>query len=368
VSDPIAQLRLARTPGVGPRIYRKLLRRFGTAGAALSEMPDILREARRAPAIPSARDAAREMQAVSRLGGQMLFVDDPTYPFLLAQTEDPPAVLTVLGDINVLSRPCVGMVGSRNASANGIGLAEEMAQVLAAQRLVVVSGLARGIDTAAHRGALATGVTIACIAGGIDHPYPPENAPLQALVAQHGCVITEAPLGTAPQARHFPRRNRLIAGLSLGVVVVEAALASGSLITARLAAEAGRDVFAVPGHPRDQRAAGCNRLLREGAILCETAADVLDNLSHQPRERHLLAVADGVPEGVAEPQIALEFSPDAMREVTALLSAAPTLVDDLLRRCQLSPPEVRAALLDLELSGRIETLSGNRVALIAADG
>jgi DNA processing protein len=366
VNDPIARLRLARTQGVGPILYRRLLANFGTASQALAELPGLARRAGRetAPQIPSASAAARELRDVAALGGCMIFLGDPGYPALLAELADAPPALAVLGDPAWLTRTSVAMVGSRNASANGMAFAEEMAGELAGQGLVIVSGLARGIDAASHRGALSSGATIAAIAGGLDRPYPAENAVLQARIAERGCVVAEAPLGTAPQSRHFPRRNRVIAGLSQGVVVVEAALQSGSLITARLAAEAGREVFAVPGSPRDPRAAGCNRLLRDGAILTEQAADVLANLSAAP---HLIRNVMSL-EGLAEPQIAMAFAPGSAptsrAAVASLLGPSPTLVDDLVRRCQLSPPEVQAALLDLELAGRVERLSGNRVALL----
>ncbi len=366
MNDPVQQLRLSRTPGVGPILYRRLLANFGTASEALAALPDLARRAGRetGPTIPSASAVVREMRQVAALGGRVIFLDDPDYPALLAQLPDAPPAISVLGDPACLTRQAVAIVGSRNATVNGMAMAEEMAGELAGQGVVVVSGLARGIDAAAHHGALTTGLTVAAIAGGLDRPYPPEHADLQARIAERGCVVAEAPLGTAPQARHFPRRNRVIAGLSLGVVVVEAALQSGSLITARLATEAGRDVFAVPGSPRDPRAAGCNRLLRDGAILTEQAADVIANLAGA--DRITLNVLP--PHGLAEPQIAMAFTPGSAASsrsaIAALLGPAPTLVDDLVRRCQLSPPEVQAALLDLELAGRVERLSGNRVALL----
>lgn len=359
------RLRLARCAGVGPATYRKLLTRYGTAAAAIEALPRI---AQRPIAVP-ARDAAqRELDAIAKFGAHMLFLGDPDYPAFLALLDDAPPAICVLGDVTTLNRPSVAMVGSRNASANGMLLASRIAEDLA-RSVAVVSGLARGIDAAAHQGALRTGLTIACIAGGLDKPYPPENIALQDRIAEHGAVVAEAPLGTAPQSRHFPRRNRLIAGLALGVVVVEAALRSGSLITARLSLEAGREIFAIPGSPLDPRCAGTNQLLRDGAHLTETAADVLANLPDHPRREGLsrdpLFRGQAVPDGLAEPQIALETPPDACALVTKLLGPAPTSVDDLVRRCQLSAPEVRAALLDLELAGRVETLPGNRVALLA---
>ncbi len=365
----VDRLRLARTPGIGPVMYRRLLQRFGTATTAIDALPGMASRAGRsaAPTVPPAQEALRELEALDRLGGTMLFLGDADYPELLALLDDAPAALSVLGDASVLRRRGVALVGSRNASANGMTLAGQLAEALAAQDIAVVSGLARGIDAAAHAGALRRGVTIACVAGGLDRPYPPEHATLQSRIAERGAVVAEAPLGTATQARHFPRRNRVIAGLSLGVVVVEAALRSGSLITARLANEAGREIFAVPGSPLDARCRGTNQLLRDGAQLTETAADILANLPDHPGREGLsrdpLFARAPPPEGLAEAQIALETPDSALAALRALLSPAPTLVDDLVRRCQLSAPEVRAALLDLELAGVVETLAGNRVAL-----
>ena len=373
MTSPTSRLRLARAAGVGPILYRRLLQRFGSADAAIAALPGIARKAGRAdaPAIPSRADAEREINDLAALGGRMLFRGDTDYPALLALMDDAPAVISVLGSPIVLTQTAIAMVGSRNASANGMTFAARLAEDLAANGLVVVSGLARGIDAAAHRGALRAGSTIACVAAGLDKPYPAENAALQASIAEGGCVVAEAPLGTTPQARHFPRRNRIIAGLSMGVVVVEAALRSGSLITARIAQEEGRELFAVPGSPLDARCQGTNALIRAGAHLTETAADVIANLPDHPGREGLsrdpLFARIAPQEGLAEPQIALETSPAALRTVMELLGPTPTSVDDLVRRCQLSAPVVRAVLLDLELAGRLETLPGSRVALLAAE-
>ena len=329
------------------------------------------------PAVPSPDDATRELHTISRLGARMIFAGEPDYPPLLALLDDAPAALTVLGDPALLADRAVALVGGRNASANGQRMAENLAADLA-RSLVVVSGLARGIDAAAHIGALQSGRTIAAVAGGLDVPYPPEHADLQRRIADSGAVITEAPLGTAPQARHFPRRNRIIAGLALGVVVVEAALRSGSLITARLAQEAGRELFAVPGSPLDPRSRGANDLIRQGAHLTETAQDVLDNLPDHPAREGLARVplfARGTASGLAEPrpgwQEPMESAADlarARRQVIDLLETSPTAVDDVVRHCQFSAAAVMAVLLELELAGRIETLPGNRVALLPETG
>ncbi len=373
----VDHLRLARAEGVGPVAWRRLLGRYGSPARALDAIPALAKTGGRseAPRIPSAADARRELEGLRALGGKLLVLGQPGYPALLALLDDAPPVLSVIGDVSALSERAVAVVGGRNASANGQRMAAGLAEELAAAGLVIVSGLARGIDAAAHTGALRGGHTVAAVAGGLDQPYPPEHADLQRRVAEGGAVLSEAPLGTVPQARHFPRRNRLIAGLGLGVVVIEAAPRSGSLITARLAQEAGRELFAVPGSPLDPRARGSNDLIRQGAHLTETASDVLDNLPDHPSRVGIARAplfVRGTPEGLgepgpvweepAEPQATLA---EARSQVIELLDASPTAVDDLVRRCQFSPAAVVAVLLELELAGRIETLSGARVALLA---
>jgi DNA processing protein len=362
-TSQIDHLRLIRTEGIGPVTYRRLLDRYRTPAAALDALPHFARAVgRTAPAIMSLADAERELQRTYDRGGRMVFLGDADYPPLLALLDDAPPCLVFHGDPALVRQRCVAAVGGRNASTNGQRMAEALGADLA-QTLVVVSGLARGIDTAAHQGAMRTGRTIAVIAGGIDQPYPPENADLHRRIADTNLLLTEAPFGTVPQARHFPRRNRIIAGISLGVVVVEAALRSGSLITARFAQDAGREVFAVPGSPLDPRAKGGNDLIRQGAMLVESAADVLDNLAPPPAEPGLRK------SGNCEQDVlyGLGLTPapsEARRQVLELLSPEPTLVDDLVRRCQLSPPVTVAVLLELELAGRVETLPGSRVALL----
>ena len=374
MSEDLDRLRLARTEGVGAITYRRPLRRYGSAAAALDALPGLARAGGRdrAPVIPGRDDAERELEQAGRARAALLFVDGPGYPRLLALLDDAPSVLTVQGRPEVLDQRAVAMVGSRNASANGQRLADAMAEDLAAAGLVVVSGLARGIDAAAHAGALRTGATVACVAGGIDVPYPPEHADLQARIARTGAVVAEAPPGTAPQARHFPRRNRIISGLSLGVVVVEAALRSGSLITARQAQEAGREVFAVPGSPLDPRCRGANDLIRQGATMVETAADVLENLPEHP--------GAGLGGGVAFPRRGSFLEPSApppedpadaagtQTRILGLLGPSATPVDELIRRSQLTPGAVMAVLLMLEVAGRVEMQPGNTVALVADPG
>ena len=377
MSEDLDRLRLARTGGVGPLTYRRLLRRFGSAAAALAALPGLARAGGRdgALAMPSPEDAEREFEQAGRAHAALLFVDTPGYPALLGLLDDAPSVLTVQGRPEILDRRAVAMVGSRNASANGQHVAEAMAEELASAGLVVVSGMARGIDAAAHRGALRGGATVACVAGGIDVPYPPEHAGLQAEIAGAGAVVAEAPPGTAPQSRHFPRRNRVIAGLSLGVVVVEAALRSGSLITVRHAQEAGREVYAVPGSPLDPRCRGANDLIRQGAGLVETAADVLADLPEHAGAAAVLGLQFSRPGMLLEqpspppqaPEEALA-NPRAVTKILDLLGPSATLVDELIRRSQLLPGVVMAVLLMLEVAGRVEMLPGNMVALLAEPG
>lgn len=356
-AERLARLRLARTPGIGPLTFRKLIARFHQAKDAIDALPDFSRDAGRPTTVTPASAVEAELNKLAKLGGQVLVLGEAAYPAMLAMLPDAPPVIAVLGDAAILQRRAVGLVGARNASANGQRMAETLAAELAGNAILVVSGMARGIDSAAHTGAMHTGFTAAAVAGGLDQPYPPENAALQARIAERGVVIAEAPLGTAPQSRHFPRRNRIIAGLSLGVVVVEAARHSGTLITAQLALDAGRAVMAVPGSPLDPRCHGSNDLIRGGATLVAQAADVLEALPE---------TAPPTPLGFAEPQgvFAGEDGLAAALQVRALLGADPVLVDDLIRRCQLPASAIMAALQTLELDGVLETLPGHRVALL----
>ena len=355
-ADRLDRLRLIRTPGVGPVTYRQLLARFGTPAAALAALPDLARRGGGRPVVPDAAAAMREMETVARLGARHLFLDDGEYPPLLAQLDDAPAVVTVRGDPTLAARPAVALVGARNASAAACRFARQLAHDLAARGATVVSGLARGIDSAAHQGALPA--TIAVVAGGIDVVYPPENAALQDRIAADGLLIAEMPPGVEPRARHFPHRNRIIAGLSLGTVVVEAAPRSGSLITARLAGEAGREVMAVPGHPADPRAAGCNGLIRDGATLVQNADDVMEQLRPiDPRAVRAPAAAwDAAPPSDATDQ--------DRRRLAGLLGAVAVPVDELVRQSALPPATVQIVLLELELAGRLERHAGGRVSLM----
>ncbi|MGH7051688.1 MAG: DNA-processing protein DprA [Acetobacteraceae bacterium] len=373
--EVLDRLRLAHTEGIGPIAWRRLVGRYGSAAAALDALPALARAGgrSRAPRIPPLSAAREEVERLARLGGQLLVLGGPDYPPLLALLADAPPILAVLGDPAVLPERAVAIVGGRNASANGQRIAEELALALATQGLSIVSGMARGIDAAAHRGALASGRTIAAVAGGLDVPYPPQHRDLQAAIAKQGAVISEAPLGTAPQARHFPRRNRIIAGLVLGVVVIEAAPLSGSLITARLALECGRELYAVPGSPLDPRTRGSNDLIRQGAHLVETAADVVEHLpasaaageaawpfrvsGPNPSANMPLPSTNAPPEVLQEPG---KVS-DPRAQILELLDSSPTTVDDLVRRCHFSAAAVNAVLLELEVAGRVELLPGDRV-------
>ena len=364
VEERLSRLRLIRSQNVGPATFHALMAHFHSAIEALEAAPDLARRGGRGRAIRLARrdDAEQEIESLDRLGGHLIVWGETHYPVALADIPDPPPVLQVLGDMNLAQQNCIGMVGARNASAAGRQFAREISANLGQNGFVIVSGMARGIDTAAHEGALATG-TLAVVAGGVDVVYPPENQGLYEDMVAQGTVLSEQPLGTRPTARHFPPRNRLISGLSLGVLVVEAAPRSGSLITARMALEQGRTVFAVPGSPMDPRYRGTNGLIRDGAVLTETGTDILD---------HLGAVTNFNTQKFVEPSpepetIDIAGEKDALEGqnvILNLLSPVPVSVDELLRRCQLSPAVVITVLLELELAGRLERHPGNRVSLL----
>ena len=351
---------MARTPRIGPVTYRQLVTRFGSAGAALDAIPDLAARGRgRPPKVTLPAIARQERDEVERLGAHYLCLGQGLYPGRLAALSDAPPLLTARGRLNLLDRPSVAMVGARNASAAACRFARGLAHDLGQRGRVVVSGLARGIDSAAHDGSLETG-TIAVIAGGIDVAYPRQNEERQAVIAERGLLIAEMPPGTQPQARHFPHRNRIIAGLAEGTVVVEAAPRSGSLITARLAAEAGREVMAVPGSPLDPRAQGCNRLIRDGAALVQDADDVIACLS---------PLDDRVEPAVAERGAyydAVEPDERASVEIEALLGPTAVSVDELVRQSGVPAGQVQLALLELDLAGRLERHAGGRVSLIPA--
>jgi DNA processing protein len=371
-------LRLCRTETIGPISFYAMLRRFGSARAALDVLPRLARRGERATTVtPVTRaEAEAELAALHRAGARLVCWGEPDYPSALAAIEDAPPILTVLGEALLLQRPMIAVVGARNASANGRRLARDLAAELGLGGLVVVSGLARGIDAASHLGALETG-SVAAVAGGADVVYPAENRGLYDALARRGAIVAELPVGTEPQARHFPRRNRIISGMALGVVVVEAAAHSGSLITARFALEQGREVFAVPGSPLDPRARGCNDLLRHGAILTENAADVLSQLGAQLSGVEPLRPVPSVSIPTIPPLIpsraaraGWESSPGAadltgdegeLEMILERLGPTPVAVDELVRQCQMSAAAVATLLLELELAGRVERHPGNLV-------
>jgi DNA processing protein len=347
---------LLRTPGIGPVTYRQLIVRFVTPAAALAAVPDLARRAGgKAPALSTVADAEREIARVEKLGARWLVLGEGLYPRLLAELEDAPPLLIAKGDLNLLDRQAVAIVGARNASAAACRFARGLAHDLGQYDLLVVSGLARGIDSAAHDGSLTTG-TIGVIAGGIDIFYPPENEERQRAMYDRGLVIAEMPPGTEPRARHFPYRNRIIAGMSIGTVVVEAAPRSGSLITARLAAEAGREVMAVPGSPLDPRAQGCNQLIRDGATLIQNAADVVEAV--RP-----FATQVRSPTTMFEPAPEQLNGHDALGLVEELLGPSPVPVDEIIRLSGASSGAVQMALLELDLAGRLDRHTGGKVSI-----
>jgi DNA processing protein len=353
-----AWLRLARTQNVGPVTFAQLITRFGSATASLAELPRLSRRGGGEPLQPpSDADAREEIEKLHDIGGRLIAFIEPDYPLGLAALDPPPPIISVLGHIEQFSREMVAMVGARNASALGRKFAGTLAMELGKAGFVVVSGLARGIDTSAHEGSLASG-TCAVIAGGIDVIYPPENAGLYERIRAQGTIVSEMPLGQTPQARHFPRRNRLISGMSRGVIVVEAAEGSGSLITANYALEQNREIFAVPGSPLDPRAKGTNRLIRDGATLIETAEDVIAVL--QP----MLGGGFREPDTGSTPSdgAALETEADRIRKlVEEALGPAPVDVDELIRLCKAPAAAVLTVLMELELAGRLARHSGNTV-------
>lgn len=354
-AERFSRLRLARTDQVGPVTFQQLLERFGSAERALEALPDLIRRGgAHGYAIPPVERIETEIAAGERLGARLIVLGDADYPDMLAAVDPPPPLLWTLGDASLMARPCIAVVGARIASAGGQRIARGLAQQLGEAGHVVVSGLARGIDAAAHTGALPTG-TVAVLGGGVDDIYPPDNADLYAQVAEQGCVVSESPVGARAQAKDFPRRNRIISGLSRGVIVVEAELRSGSLITARLAGEQGRDVFAVPGSPLDPRSRGPNELLRQGAILCEGLEDVERAFSTLRTLRE--PGPDNPFEGAPD-----EIEAALIERVAALLSPTPTPRDELARALGLPIGTVAAALLELNLAGRAELLPGGLAA------
>ena len=355
--DLVDRLRLVRTAGIGPVTFRQLMTRFGTAAAALDAVPDLARRGGgKPPVLCDHATAEREIARVENFGARYLTLGQGLYPRLLAELEDAPPLLVAKGDLKLLDRMAVAIVGARNASAAACRFARALAHDLGQNEIVVVSGLARGVDTAAHEGALESG-TIAVIAGGIDIFYPPENEQRQRTLYERGVVLAEMPPGTEPRARHFPYRNRIIAGMGAGTVVVEAAPRSGSLITARLAAEAGREVMAVPGSPLDPRAQGCNQLIRDGATLIQSARDVVEEL------RPMEALVRSPREPYRPETELLNGDDDAVGLIEDLLGPSPVPVDEIIRLSGASSGAVQMALLELDLAGRLDRHAGNKVSL-----
>lgn len=362
-TDPIDALCLIRSENVGPMTFFQLVKFCGSVAKAIEMAPGISqRGGRKKPiTIASKADAEKEFEALTKFGATLLLFGQPEYPRLLQTITDAPPVLTVRGHLHLFAHErLVGVVGARNASANGCAFARKLSGDLGAEKYVVVSGLARGIDAHAHRGALATG-TVAVIGGGIDNIYPPENEGLYREIAEAGAIISELPFSMKPHAHSFPGRNRIIAGMTRGVAVIEASHKSGSLITAHNALDYGREVFAVPGSPMDPRCAGTNALIKQGATMLETARDIVTALA--PMGELPLAEADagGFSEPHAHPSD--DMMRDAREAITQALSPSPTLLEEVLQSTGLTPHLLMAVLLEFELAGRLQRHPGAKVSL-----
>ncbi len=411
--ERLDRLRLIRSEAIGPRTFTRLIERYGTAGAALAALPELIRKgvSGRQIRLASVAEIEQEQDEMQRCGGTFVALGEPDYPQALAHIEAAPPVLAVRGTLAALRRSKIAIVGSRNASAAGLAFTEQLARGLARGGHVVVSGLARGIDARAHQATLDTG-TIAVLAGGLGKVYPTDHAALFERLLEQGAAISEMPFSWEPRGRDFPRRNRIVSGLSRAIVVVEAARGSGTLWTAKFAAEQGREIFAVPGSPLDPRAEGTNALLRDGASLCTKAEDVIEALARQnlARDEPTLGFAESAaggdpaeplwdecdlwgadaetvpprprrhdlgPQVSPEPGEDLRIDPapsagsssdadprDLATRVTELLAPTPISVDELIRASKASAREVQAILLRLELGGRLERHGGDLVSLI----
>ena len=374
--ERLARLRLTRSQNVGPRTYAQLMRRFGSAERAMEALPALAARGGRPNYDACPEDQAiAEIEIGERLGAQLLLMGDPDYPTLLSGIEPCPPALWVLGDIRIFQRPAVAIVGARNASAIGLRTARRLAREMGSTEHVIVSGLARGVDAAAHEASLETG-TIAVLAGGLDCPYPAENQALAAQIGKQGALVSEVPFGIEPTAKHFPRRNRLISGLAQGVVLVEAAARSGSLITARFALEQGREAMACPGAPEDPRSAGCNALIRDGAALIRHSGDIIEAMA-APRTLALQeeghdfefdaeifsdgnlrddydALADFDEEGGIGDEALAE-------QIMGLLGPHPVELDEIARQCGTDPADLSLAILELDLAGRIDIRPGGMI-------
>jgi DNA processing protein len=365
--ERLACLRLIRSENVGPVTFRQLINHFGGAARALDALPDLARRGGRRKIRICSQDAAEaELEAAHRIHAEPLFTIEPGYPAPLAAIDHPPPLIYARGRIELLNQPGIGIVGSRNCSTAGHAFARQLAGALGEARLVVISGLARGIDGAAHEAAIETG-TIAVVAGGLDVHYPPEHTALQQRIGEIGCLVSEMPPGFKPRAKDFPRRNRIISGISYGVVIVEAARRSGTLITARLANEQGREVFAVPGHPLDPRAEGTNRLIKSGATMITEASDILEVIKPMlPTSGPALAFRDirrPPPKPPVAPASPSNSTDSERRIIEQALGPTPIHTDDLLRSTKLSAQSVQIALLELSLAGRLEHHGAHLVSL-----
>lgn len=366
----LSWLRLIRSDNIGPVTFRDLINHFGSAEAALDALPDLSRRggAARSPRIATLAQAEREMETATRFGARFVGIGEPDYPPALREIDGAPPLIAMKGSSATVIRPSLGIVGSRNASINGAKFAAMLARQCGQAGHTIASGLARGIDAAAHAASLSTG-TVAMLAGGLDKPYPPENFRLlDDIYANGGATISEMPFGWEPRARDFPRRNRLIAGVSLGVLIVEAAERSGSLITARLAGDFGRLVFAVPGSPLDSRCHGTNRLIKDGATLVTEAADILDALSPMMEPR--LDLQHVVREGTGDQPISQtgDRAGDKERAILAeALGPSPVETDDIIRHTGLPAATVYLLLLELDIAGKLNRHSGGRISMIMAD-
>ncbi|HCD49759.1 MAG TPA: DNA-protecting protein DprA [Alphaproteobacteria bacterium] len=359
--EKLARLQLIRSSKIGPITFGILLARYGSGIDAVKAIPELARRSGVKPELVSMTSIEDEIARVEKYGGRIIVRGEDGYPPILDMLDDAPGAITMRGHSVLLEKPAVAMVGSRNCSVNAVTFSEKIAEDLGQEGLVVVSGLARGIDAAAHRGSLAHG-TIAVVAGGIDQTYPRENEKLYHAIADQGLLIAEMPFGMQPLARHFPIRNRLIASLSSGVVVVEAGMRSGSLITAREASDRGREVMAVPGSPLDPRSLGCNSLIRDGATLVVSARDVIENLC-QPE----LSIPPSKPWSAQSANDDTSAPADitkARDKLKEFLGYEATEVDELIRQCHLSPAVTHSALLEMELAGEVMRHFGNRVSRV----
>ncbi len=364
-AEQLACLRLIRSENVGPVTFRQLINTFGGAAKALEALPELSRRGggRRTIRICPRGDAEDELARAKKIGAEPVFTIEPGYPGALAALDTPPPLLYIKGRQDLLNRPALAIVGSRESSAAGAKLARQFAHAIGEAGYVIVSGLARGIDGAAHEAALKSG-TVAVLAGGIDNIYPPEHEKLQARIAIEGCLVSEQPPGFTPRGQDFPRRNRIVSGMSLGVVIVEAAARSGTLVTARFASEQGREVFAVPGHPLDPRAEGTNRLIKSGATLVTEPADILDALRPLSGLSEIAAPILPPPDVIASfEQPVPEVGDGERTKILAVLGPAPTDLDAIIRATGLSIRAVQIGLMELELAGRLSRPGPGLIAL-----